>query len=167
MIDRAYCRMMARYNAWQNKALWDVFQKMSDADLAARTASPHGSVLGAVNHLLWLDRMWLSRLYAIKPPAQDLSESTTLTPDIRAWWLDRFRTDGALRMWADTLNSVDLLEQIAFWSISLEQDIILQKDACVMHMFNQQTDQRAVIRTHLAAMGHALPSVNLFETPPA
>ena len=166
MIDRAYCRRMARYNAWQNKLLWDVIEPMPKADITKDLPMEHGSLLGALNHLLWLDRMWLSRLYAIDRPAQELAESTKMTKDARGWWLERFRADGALRMWAETLKSVDLMDQIAFWSISLEEDIILDKATCIMHMFNQQTDQRAVIRSHLAAMGQTLPRVNLFELPP-
>ncbi|WP_372805086.1 DinB family protein, partial [Loktanella salsilacus] len=61
MTDRTYCRTMSRYNAWQNKGLWDVLKQMDEADLAADRGLPQGSVLGTLNHLLWLDQMWLSR----------------------------------------------------------------------------------------------------------
>ena len=165
MIDRAYCRRMARYNAWQNRLLWDTLEPIERGALTEALPMQHGSLLGALNHLLWLDRMWLSRLYRIAPPDTGLADSVRLHADGHGWWTDRFRTDGALRMWADTLNSVDLMDQIAFWSISLEEDIILSKAECVMHMFNQQTDQRAVIRSHLAARGMTLPPVNLFQMP--
>jgi len=46
---------MSRYNALQNKALWSFLQQMDEADLTADYGSPQRSVLGTLNHLLWLD----------------------------------------------------------------------------------------------------------------
>ncbi|SEN62203.1 Uncharacterized damage-inducible protein DinB (forms a four-helix bundle) [Loktanella fryxellensis] len=165
MIDRAYCRRMARYNAWQNRSLWAVMEPLSQSVLTDDAGLPQGSVLGTLNHLLWLDRMWLSRLYKMTPPPVTELEAVDLTATPAAWWAERFRTDGALRMWADTLATVDLHGQIAFWSISRHSDVIVPRDACVIHLFTQQTDLRARVRQVLGAVGHALPPTALFLMP--
>ena len=165
MIDRAYCRTMARYNFWQNRMLWDVVQKLDEAGSLADRSLPQGSILGTLNHLLWLDQMWLSRLFKVAAPKITADAAPTMTPTLSAWWADRFRADGALRMWADTLSSVDLHGEIAFWSLSLAGDVIAPRMTCVMHMFIQQTDIRAQVRHVLAEMGHDLPPTALFLMP--
>lgn len=165
MIDRAYCRRMARYNAWQNKALWGVIQHVEDAALRQDRGLPGGSMLGTLNHLLWLDRMWLSRLTPQPAPDHAAADSTDLTPTPAVWWAERFRADGALRMWSDTLASVDLHGELAFWSITAQSDVIVGRETCIVHMFNQQTDLRAQVRLVLAQDGHTLPPAALFLMP--
>ena len=165
MIDRAFCRTMSRYNAWQNRLLWEVLEPM-DGDALRRDAGlPQGSVLTTLTHLLWLDQMWLSRLFRVKAPNSDFERAAAETPSPATWWAARFRADGALRMWADTLSSVDLTGDIAFYSLSSESDVIVPRATCVMHMFNQQTDQRARVRQVLSQSGQTLPPTALFLMP--
>ena len=165
MIDRAYCRTMARYNFWQNRTLWDVLQTVDATAAAADRGLPQGSVLGTLNHLLWLDQMWLSRLFTLKVPQVVQDGADRMTPTLPAWWAERFRADGALRMWADTLASVDLHGDVAFWSLSSRSDVIVPRDVAVLHMFTQQTDLRGRVRQVLAEMGHDLPPTALFLMP--
>ena len=165
MIDRAYCRTMARYNFWQNRTLWDVLQEVGDADALADRSLPQGSVLGTLNYLLWLDQMWLSRLFNLKAPQVAHDGAAGLTPTLPAWWAERFRADGALRMWADTLSSVDLHGDVAFWSITSGSDVIVSRGIAVQHMFTQQVELRARVRQVLAEMGHDLPPAALFLMP--
>ncbi|MCF7700799.1 DinB family protein [Loktanella sp. M215] len=165
MIDRAYCRTMSRYNAWQNKLLWGVLEEVDEVALLRDQGLPQGSVLGTLNHLLWLDQMWLSRLFKVKAPPSDFARAAQETPSPATWWAARFRADGALRMWADTLSSVDLTGDIAFYSLSSESDVIVPRATCVMHMFNQQTDQCARVRQVLSQAGQTLPPTALFLMP--
>ena len=165
MIDRAYCRTMTRYNFWQNRTLWDVLQTLGDGDALADRGLPQGSVLGTLNYLLWLDQMWLSRLFNVKTPQVTLDGAARLTPTLHAWWAERFRADGALRMWADTLSSVDLHGEVAFWSITSGSDMIVPRDIAVQHVFTQQIELRARVRQVLAEMGHDLPPAALFLMP--
>ena len=165
MIDRSYCRTMARYNFWQNRTLWDVLQNIGDGDALADRNLPQGSVLGTLNYLLWLDQMWLSRLFNMKAPQVALDGAGGLTPTLPTWWAERFRADGALRMWADTLSSIDLHGDVAFWSISSGSDVIVPRDVAVQHMFTQQIELRARVRQVLAEMGHDLPPAALFLMP--
>jgi uncharacterized damage-inducible protein DinB len=165
VTDRTYCRTMSRYNAVQNKALWSFLQQMDEADLTADYGSPQRSVLGTLNHLLWLDQMWLSRLFKVKPPEAPQDKTATLTPTSAAWWAERFCADAALRMWADMLASFDLHGDLAFVSLTGQNDVIAPQAVCVMRMFNQQTDLRVQVRFVLIGMGQDLPPTALFLMP--
>ncbi|MEM7454607.1 MAG: DinB family protein, partial [Planctomycetota bacterium] len=61
MITAAYCRTMARYNAWQNDGLRAAFRELPLAVLEEERDAFFGSIFGTANHLLWGDAMWMSR----------------------------------------------------------------------------------------------------------
>ncbi|MEQ9176308.1 MAG: DinB family protein, partial [Alphaproteobacteria bacterium] len=61
MITPEYCRMMARYNAWQNRQLTESLDAQPLEVLTEDRGAFFGSILGTLNHLLWGDRMWMAR----------------------------------------------------------------------------------------------------------
>ena len=61
MIDPAYCRTMARYNAWQNAQLIPVLEAIGHDALLEDRGGFFGGILATANHLLWGDTIWMSR----------------------------------------------------------------------------------------------------------
>ena len=53
MITADYCRMMARYNRWQNNGIRAAVGKMDEADLTKERGAFFGSIFRTLNHLLW------------------------------------------------------------------------------------------------------------------
>src|ERR671927_1747556 len=53
--------MMAAYNAWANRRLYDAAAALSDADYRADRGAFFKSVHGTLNHLLVGDRIWMRR----------------------------------------------------------------------------------------------------------
>src|SRR5262245_41939313 len=68
MIDLAYVQCMARYNRWQNDNLYGVADTLSDAERRRDRGAFFGSIHATLNHLLWADRIWMSRLAGTPPP---------------------------------------------------------------------------------------------------
>ena len=62
MIDVHYVRCMARYNRWQNENLYGAADTLSDAERRGDRGAFFGSIHATLNHLLWADRIWMSRL---------------------------------------------------------------------------------------------------------
>jgi uncharacterized damage-inducible protein DinB len=85
VTDRTYCLTLSHYNPPQNKALRSFLQQMDEANLTADYGSSRRSVLGSLNHLLWLDQTWLTRLFKVKPPEAPQDKTATLTPTSAAW----------------------------------------------------------------------------------
>ena len=75
MITPDYCRIMARYNQWQNKAVTEVVESMAPAELTEDRGAFFGSILGTLNHLLWADLVWMSRLDGGDGPGVALTDS--------------------------------------------------------------------------------------------
>ena len=124
MIDAAYVRTMARYNAWQNRQLMLVLEAMPPEELARDRGGFFGGLLATANHLLWADTIWMSRFDpSVEPPDGGIPESVDLHPTVSSWAADRFRTDGKIRYWAQSLRALDLKHDLTFRSSVLGREV--------------------------------------------
>ncbi|MCA3648280.1 MAG: damage-inducible protein DinB, partial [Methylobacterium sp.] len=55
MITPEFARMMARYNAWQNRSLVAAASGLDDANRLADRGAFFRSIAGTFNHLYWGD----------------------------------------------------------------------------------------------------------------
>ena len=81
MIDVHYVQCMARYNRWQNENLYGAADALSDAERRRDRGAFFGSIHATLNHLLWADRIWMSRLAGTPHPAGGIPESVALHSD--------------------------------------------------------------------------------------
>ena len=166
MIDKGYVQSMARYNAWQNRQLTETLKGVSDSELRADRGGFFGSIMGTLNHLLWGDTIWMSRFVSsVDKPAGGIPESVDFTPTFAVWSADRFRLDGAILMWADTLGSIDLKGQVSWFSGALGRDVLKPLELCVVHMFNHQTHHRGQLHAMMTSAGLQAPVSDLFVMP--
>jgi uncharacterized damage-inducible protein DinB len=153
IITPAYCQMMARYNAWQNAGLREMVKDMPAAELTKDRGAFFGSILGTLNHILWADQMWMSRLSDLPAPDLSLKDSVTLTPTAAVWWAERFRVDGRISLWAKDLRALDLVGDLSWYSAVKQGQIAKPKAVCVIHLFNHQTHHRGQVHALLTQMG--------------
>ena len=166
MIDAGYVRKMARYNSWQNSQLIPVLSEMSVDVLEQDRGAFFGSILGTANHLLWGDTMWMSRFDpSVEKPKADISGSTQIHPTIGSWAAERFRMDGKIRYWADSLRALDMTNELSFYSSVLGRDVKAPLAPSIMHFFNHQTHHRGQIHAMLTAVGEKAPVSDLFVMP--
>jgi uncharacterized damage-inducible protein DinB len=161
MIDRAYCQMMARYNAWQNTQLGDALKDQPLGELTKDRGAFFGSILGTLNHLLWGDLMWMSRLDGGEPPEAGIADSTARHPTLAAWSAERFRVDARIRHWAETIDNIDLKGDLSWYSGAAGRQMTKPMEACVVHMFNHQTHHRGQVHAMLTAAGLTAPVSDL------
>jgi len=157
---------MARYNAWQNRQLMRIVDAMDDDALRAERGAFFGSIFGTLNHLLWGDTIWMSRFCAdVAAPSVGIPDSTAFTPTPSVWNAERFRLDGRMRIWADTLRNVELGGDLAWYSGAMGRDMRMPVALCIVHMFNHQTHHRGQIHAMLTAAGQHAPTSDLFIMP--
>jgi uncharacterized damage-inducible protein DinB len=165
MISVDYVRTFARYNRWQNAAVIALAAQLSEADLRADRGAFFGSILGTLNHLLWGDRMWMSRLDGWTVPPGGIRDSVALCPTLAAWTADRQRADGRLVAWADRLRPAQLRGELRWHSGALGREVERPVALCVAHMFNHQTHHRGQVHAMLTAAGLSPPDTDLFVMP--
>lgn len=165
MISVQYCRTMARYNAWQNNGIRTVVKKMTVEELTMERGAFFGSILGTLNHLLWGDRIWMSRFADQPKPAGGISDSVNLTATVAAWETERFRMDGQITEWANSLTEMDLVGQMSWFSGALGAEVTKPRGFCIAHFFNHQTHHRGQIHAMLTAADQKPIDSDLFLMP--
>ncbi len=153
MITPDYCKMMARYNAWQNKGLRASFKKLGLTKLQEDRGAFFGSLWGTGNHLLWGDQLWMSRFDGGHGPDSSIKDSTKLHDDVQLFVDDRLRTDERIIRWAGRIKQVDLTGDLSWYSGAMKRDFTKPKALCVMQLFNHQTHHRGQIHAMLTAAG--------------
>lgn len=147
--------MLARYNAWQNRSMKAALEPLPAATVQQNLGAHFGSMLATVNHLLWADRMWMSRLAGWPAPGGGIAQSTEMTPTLPAWGAERFRLDGRLILWAEGLRAVSLRGDLRWYSGATGRDQVKPVAQCVLHMFNHQAHHRGQVHAMLTAAGGA------------
>lgn len=164
MITPEYCRVMARYNRWQNEQLTRSFEGISDDELRKDRGAFFGSLFATANHLLWGDLLWLSRFDGGPgPKVSDLSktDTTDATQNLAEWSTERFRLDGRFTAWAKQVTHTALSGNMTWYSGSIGREVSKPRMICVVQMFNHQTHHRGQIHAMLGAAGAEMPVTDI------
>ena len=73
--------ILARYNQWANRLLYEASGKLTEAEFAAGRPAFFGSILATLNHILVGDRIWLARVEGI---GHDISSLDQILHDTHA-----------------------------------------------------------------------------------
>lgn len=165
MSSPEHCVTMARYNAWQNKMMRPVLEGLPEKDLRKDRKAFFGSILKTANHLLWGDLIWMSRFDGGVAPQVGIPQSVDMQPTLAAWSAERFRLDGRILTWAEKLRTLDLRNDLTWFSGALGHEVTKPLALCVTHMFNHQTHHRGQIHTMITAAGSGAWVTDLFVMP--
>jgi uncharacterized damage-inducible protein DinB len=144
MISPGWCRMMAAYNSEMNRRIYAATATVPEAARVADGGAFHGSLMATLNHLLWGDRQWMSRLDPPnwqKPPA-GFAASRVLHDDFAALQAARVAADAAIEAWAAGVTGDWLAGDLTWFSGGTGREWTLPRWITVTHLFNHQTHHR-------------------------
>lgn len=144
---------MARYNRWQNISLYTAADGLSDEQRRLDRGAFFKSIHGTLNHILWADKIWLSRVSDASKPDGGIPDSTTYCDDWETLKCVRADCDGHIIAWADSLDETRLAGDLAWYSGALKLDIVKPRWLVVTHIFNHQTHHRGQVHAMLTAAG--------------
>jgi uncharacterized damage-inducible protein DinB len=153
MIEAAYVQRMARYNRWQNASLYGAADVLSDDERRRECGAFFGSVHKTLSHLLWADRMWMSRFTDVPKPQGGIPESATHYPEWEGLKRERAAFDETIVQWADGLDPDWLAGDLTWYSGAVKRDLTKPKWLLVAHMFNHQTHHRGQVHCMLTQAG--------------
>jgi uncharacterized damage-inducible protein DinB len=153
MIDRAYVQRMARYNRWQNENLYGVADTLSDDERRKERGAWFGSIHKTLSHLLWGDKMWMSRFTDLPKPDVGIPGSVSLFPDWDKLKTERVGFDQMIGRWADTVDNGWLAADQTFLSAATNREWTHPRWVLVSHMFNHQTHHRGQVHSMLTQAG--------------
>jgi uncharacterized damage-inducible protein DinB len=153
MIDRAYVQRMARYNRWQNENLYGVADKLSDEARRQERGAFFGSIHKTLSHLLWADRIWMSRFTSVPRPPGGIPESVALYSDWENLKAERIAFDGIILQWADGIDPKWLAADHSYYSGAAKREVTKPRWVLIAHMFNHQTHHRGQVHCLLTQAG--------------
>jgi uncharacterized damage-inducible protein DinB len=153
MIDGAYVERMARYNRWQNENLYSAADRLSEIERCRERRAFWGSIHNTLNHLLWGDRMWMSRLTGSPRPSVGIADSGSLYADWTALKAERIRFDQTIIDWADAIAPSWLAAEMTCYSLPVQRDVTQPHWVLVTHLFNHQTHHRGQVHCMLTQAG--------------
>jgi uncharacterized damage-inducible protein DinB len=151
--------MLAGYNAWANRRLYDAAAGLSDADYRADHGAFFGSVHGTLNHLLVGDRVWMRRFTGEEPSPMRLDD--ILYDDLPTLRDAREAEDALILAYVGSLAPSDLDGTICYRTISNPADIEQQLKLALLHVFNHQTHHRGQVHCLLTRITGGAPSLDL------
>jgi len=165
MIDAAYVQRMARYNRWQNENLYGAADALSDAERQRTRGAFFGSIHATLNHLLWGDRIWMSRLAGTPRPQGGIPQSVSLYADWNDLKRERAAFDTVIVDWAEQLEDASLAGELTWFSGAIKAEVRKPKWLLVTHMFNHQTHHRGQVHCMLTQAGSKPGDTDLPFTP--
>jgi uncharacterized damage-inducible protein DinB len=164
MIDPGYVQTFAAYNKWQNESLYAAASGLPDARRREDRGSFFRSVHETLNHLLWADAMWMSRL-----AGSDRPEAPFPGLDHAPSWDElsrrRIEQDEAIVVWAGGLTAPDLAGDLVWRSGVMGGEVRRPRWFAVTHMFNHQTHHRGQVHALLTALGAKPQDTDLIFAP--
>lgn len=143
MISPAWCRLMAAYNSEMNRRLYAAAAEIPDAARKRDAGAFFGSLHATLNHLVWADRMWMSRFAdGWERPAAGIPGSTTLYDEFDALRAARVETDARIETWAATLTEPALAGDLTWYSGATKRERTEKRWILYVHFFNHQTHHR-------------------------
>jgi len=156
MID--HLRTMARYNKWANGRLSAAVMALSEEDYLAERGAFFGSIHGALNHLLLVDRLWRGRIVNKPYPAHSLTD--TVADDRETLVQLRTGEDDIIIALTDSFDAEGLAQKISYKSIvgfSASDNVSI----ILAHMFNHATHHRGQVHGLLSQVPSDPPPLDL------
>jgi uncharacterized damage-inducible protein DinB len=153
MITPAYARMMAAYNAEMNRRTYATAAGLTDAERRADHRAFWGSIHGTLSHILWGDRIWMSRFAGWPKPTQEMRDSPALHENFDQLRAAREVADSGIIAWAEGLDQAWLDQDLVWYSGVLQSEVRRPRVVVVTHFFNHQAHHRGQVHAMLTAHG--------------
>jgi uncharacterized damage-inducible protein DinB len=155
----ALFRMLATYNAWANRRLYDAATALSDAEYRADRGVFFKSVHGTLNHLLVADRLWMRRFTGTGEAPDRLD--AILFEDLPSLKPAREAEDARIAAYVGGLSQEDLATRFRYRRASTPDEFEQPLAPALMHLFNHQTHHRGQVHCILTGLGREAPPLDL------
>ena len=164
LVTGQFVRTMARYNTRMNERLYEAAQRIPDAERKRDRGAFWGSIHGTLNHLLWGDRMWMSRFDPSnwQKPVVAQRDSASLIGDFSQLAAERKQADAMIESWASSVSDTWLEGSLTWVSGSAGRELSMPTSFLVAHFFNHQTHHRGQAHALITACGEKTGDTDLF-----
>jgi uncharacterized damage-inducible protein DinB len=143
-------RMLARYNAWSNKVMFDAVAALPAGEAEKKRASLFGSMVHTLNHIYVIDRIWQAHLEGRDHGYE--ARNTKDHPPLAELWRQQQEVDGWYVAWADAQNDASLGESVEYTLIGGNRGVMTRSEI-LLHVVTHTGYHRG----YVADMIYAVP----------
>jgi uncharacterized damage-inducible protein DinB len=166
MITVQFARTMAVYNSEMNRRIYEGAARLTDDQRRADVGLFWKSLHGTLNHLLWADRQWMSRMDGWPPNTVPNPLSATLHADFADLRAARVQADARIEAFAERIDEAWLSEDLVWFSGAAGREMRREKRGLLVHFFNHQTHHRGQAHAALTLRGVDPGDTDLFLVVP-
>ncbi len=173
MISADYCRLLARYNSWQNTSLVTAADGLTDSERWLDRGAVFKSIAATLNHLYWADALMLERIKGNQRPQDKITHALTSPSDWANFKDLRAGRNVEIEEWAASIANADLSGVTRWYPPDGSARIEMPKTVCIVQLFDHQTHHRGQIHAMLTTAGAkpeptdipAMPQASVDPTP--
>jgi uncharacterized damage-inducible protein DinB len=149
-MDTQTARMLARYNSWANRLLFDAAAGLPAAELVKERQTLFKTMIGTLNHNLVIDLIWQAHLEGRAHSFE--ARNVVLHPELPALWRAQQAIDAWYIAWSEAQTEASLGEELPFVFIGGEASAMTRGEM-LLHIINHTSYHRGWV----AEMFHAIP----------
>ncbi len=153
-----HLKLMARYNKWANDRVSSAITDIDETAYMAPREAFFGSIHGAVNHLILVDRLWRGRMIGKPYPAEALNEIVCADRD--TFIRERADEDDIIIEFVDAFSADEIEQEFSYTTYS-GVDGTDKRRIVLAHMFNHATHHRGQIHALLTQVPYDPPPLDL------
>jgi uncharacterized damage-inducible protein DinB len=157
-MNGRYFAMLAAYNAWANRRLFEACERLSATEYMQERACFFGSLHATLNHILAADRVWMARIEGQTP--SNLKFDQILYGDLIGLKVARIAEDERIRIIVAGVTE-ERLDQLVEYRNARGDRIAAPLQLVLGHLFNHQTHHRAQVHGLLSQTNVAPPALDL------
>jgi uncharacterized damage-inducible protein DinB len=139
MISSESSRMLARYNAWANKLIFDAVAALPQGEATKERPTLFKTMVNTLNHLYVTDLIWQAHLEGRDHGIPALN--TVLHPDLAKLWREQQKIDAWYTAWADALTEAQADEVVNFTLIGGNKGAMRRADI-MLHVVTHSSYHR-------------------------
>ena len=142
MITNATARMLARYNAWANKLIFDAVAALPEGEATKERKSLFRNMVHTLNHNYVIDRIWQAHLEGREHGFS--ARNTPGHPPLEELWKKQRAIDDWYITWSDKLADAAFDEKVGFTLIGGNPGVMTRGEI-LLHIVNHTTYHRGFV----------------------
>jgi uncharacterized damage-inducible protein DinB len=158
MSDTRTARMLARYNAWADKLIFDAVAALPPGEVARERTTLFKTMIGTLNHNYIVDLIWQAHLEGRDHGFN--ARNMVLHANLDDLWAAQMKVNAWFIAWSDQQTAASLDERLPFTFISGKKSAMTRGEI-LQHVVNHTTYHRGWITSMFYEVPARPPTTDL------
>lgn len=158
-MDAATARMLARYNAWSDRAMFDAVAALPEGEAEKPRTSLFRNMVHTLNHIYVIDRIWQAHLEGRDHGYE--ARNTKDHPPLAELWRLQQEVDAWYVAWSDAQTTATLAEAVDYTLIGGNRGAMTRGEILLHVVMHTNYHRGYVGDLMFQVAGHRAPAMDL------